>query len=293
MAGSRPFPGTSIDGQPSGIHVDDEFDSDDAQEELDLEFSDDSDDSESDSDDEQITTSIVAGTTSAEYMRNEEDAQLITMAVSEAVHNASMSALADHLVEREALFAERENVFADRGKWAQDQMDKFNTTTVSSLPTPPTTHTHSSGQWYDPVRSAHEEGNPVVATHVRNASSEEDLMPSVATSAAAAINLDTPPVQDGSLPMTTTADEHRKRKYDAVEASSQADEQPVTKKMALAKSEQLKPQTHRLRSLPSRATVRKVATQASQVAVGAVLGMVGTVAFLSSPYAEQLIQWLD
>jgi len=295
MADPRTVPVASCDGTPFDISVDDELDSDDEEEELDLELSDDSDDSESesDSDDEPITTSIVVGTTSNTSARNEDEVPRTTMTEYEAVNNATMSAMGDRFAEREALFTERDSVYADRAKWAQDQMDRYNTVLMSSLPTPPTTHTHSSGQWYDPVRSAHEEGRPDVAKHARDTSLDEGLVPNVAMPAATADNADISPVQDGILPVTTVCDETKKRKHDAVEESSTADEQPATKKMVPARSQQQKLPARRLRTLPSRATVRKVATQASQVAVGAVLGMFGTVAFLSSPYAEQLIQWLD
>jgi hypothetical protein len=288
---SRTITDTSCDALPLSNRIDDELDSDDAEEEL-IQLSDDSDDSESDSEDEQITTSMVVDTTSSGFAEDEVKAPQITT-VAEADQKATMSALADRLAEREALFAEQESVLADRAKWAQDQMDKFNNTMVSSLPTPPTTHTHSSGQWYDPVRSAHEEGRPVVTRDTYNPSYYEGLVPAVATPVAAATNLDVSPVQDGIPLVLTICDELKKRKHNAVEDSSSTDEQPVTKKMVPARSEQQKPQARRLRTLPNRATVRKVATQATQVAVGAVLGMVGTVAFLSSPYAEQLIQWLD
>jgi pSer/pThr/pTyr-binding forkhead associated (FHA) protein len=285
MADTGAVPVVSCDGTSFGIHVDDELDSDDAQEELDLELSDDSE-SESDSDDEQITTSIVVDTTSNDVTSR------TTTTVPEIVDIATKATWTDHFAAQGTLFSEQESAFAERARWAHDQMEKFQSSMVSSLPTPPTTHTHSSGQWYDPVRSAHEESESVVASHARHTYLDEEVIPSAAKPAAAATIVDAPSVQDSIMPMTTASDD-KKRKHEAIEESGSADEQPVTKKMAPIRSEQSKSQVRRFRSLPSRTTVRKVASQASQVAVGAVLGMVGTVAFLSSPYAEQLIQWLD
>ncbi|KAF1825465.1 uncharacterized protein K489DRAFT_408121 [Dissoconium aciculare CBS 342.82] len=167
---------------------------------------------------------------------------------------------------------------------------------VASLPTPPTTHNHSSGQWYDPVRSAHQESFPE-SIEFRDVLPNQEFNLSIPTTATVAKNPDVLPVQDSVAERVIDTLEKKKRKHCDVERASTAQEEPATKKLAVAQEGQLKPQAsrpiRRLRTLPSRATVRKVATQVSHVTAGAVLGMVGTVAFLSSPYAEQLIRWLD
>lgn len=99
-------------------------------------------------------------------------------------------------------------------------------------------------------------------------------------------------------PSDTSATTNKRK---AGEMSGGAEEtEPVAKKAVVTQD----PVSDRvIARLPSRSAhrsrtsrqkvIKKVAASATHVAAGAVLGMVGTVAFLSSSYADQLIQWLS
>jgi len=77
-------------------------------------------------------------------------------------------------------------------------------------------------------------------------------------------------------------------------------DEPLAKKAVLTQDTSSTRAIARSRSYSSRRNrtsrqkvVNKIAASATQVAAGAVFGMIGTVAFLSSSYADQLIQWLS